>query len=869
MWITDRHLNAKGLPRPVRVAYLIPESAPHELLDRIIEESLSRWGGRRTPFIPTDGCRIDSAYWKLLDYWDADVFYSFCDLSAELQDRLYYSFAPSEIIMHAEANSVGNYRPIFRGNYQFLSSLSLLPLFDRRKQTMGASLPEILDNEFWDDEIRDFADSFGFVLRSFIGSHVHPHAKRASVRPERQANQARQAHEQETAYAESIGKWIEDIAQRPETLMIARLADMLCPSLRLWSDYKNGWDDHLTVVVGDSLDDRLLMWHAQHRYSVLNLGEDIPVLRVSPKRLQSNIPDWIVTWIAQRNHRQLDHSNMKQAKLKSCSLPKDELDRIAEAIRSQASYVLVSTEHHATPNVFTSENLNEDSAHWSFPNTKSTNIRFYNNELDLPLSTPFHIDLSKVSHFSQGIWAVELSIDRMEDHSQASNLHHAWMFPRRLRLETAITFANYASPVAGQSFQIVPPPPRPTRTGNLMIWDCADWTRPMLKLPTDYAAFRKAIYEIPYNSPAMQRQLNAAGINRSAVLNSRFDLITISDKGRDLLGVLQFFRSLPEALMYLNDQFWLQVIMRLLPEELQEKTKYIKEISKMIDDLLSKDKEQSTTDISNIAKRALDLAAQSYSSQEVKIYDFEALYEQAKKHLKLKQDRGNELRGTLVSSITHLRNQGFLWQGFCWKCPLCEHENWLSLERLTAISYCEICRRGQSSPVDGGLHFRLNPFVQHAFASSSAQGTVLWCLNQLASMAEMRPGKSSFSFAPALDLYTDRTSQPVTDIDITANINGFIYLVEVKRSFVRVNQKVLNQLLELGEKLRPDVILLAVYTDPPQNWDMLEPLKQLDSKLQALDVKFKLLTPKTQHQTLLDAASIALPYGKPMTWSAW
>jgi hypothetical protein len=254
------------------------------------------------------------------------------------------------------------------------------------------------------------------------------------------------------------------------------------------------------------------------------------------------------------------------------------------------------------------------------------------------------------------------------------------------------------------------------------------------------------------------------------------------------------------------------------------------------------------------------------------VYDFDALYEQAKQQLQVKQDRGDTLKHNLISSLTHLRNQGFLWQGFSWTCSVCQHENWVSLERLTPLNPCEICRRNESSPVDGRLHFRLNPFAQHAFAASSSQGSIIWCLKQLANQAELagfRSGKRSFSFAPALDLFIERDSKPWTDIDITANINGLIYLVEVKRSFTGVNQKVLNQLYELGEKLRPDVVLLAIHSDPPQQWDMLEPLTVLESKLKLVDVKFALLRPGNQQVTFLDSIDIAQKYGKAMNWSVW
>lgn len=401
----------------------------------------------------------------------------------------------------------------------------------------------------------------------------------------------------------------------------------------------------------------------------------------------------------------------------------------------------------------------------------------------------------------------------------------------------------------------------------MVVWDCIDWTRPVFTLPSDYGAFCKSLHEMPYSSPKIQRLRKDAQESSNTVFNFRFNRVTISDKGRDLLGILQFFRSLPEALLYLNNPFWLRVIFKLLPEEPQDKQKYIKTISKLI----AETKDGNTEGCEHIARRALDLAAQSFSSQDIKTYDFEALYGQAKEQQSLKQDRGgNELREELVDSVTYLRNRELLWQGFSWRCSFCEHQNWLSLERLTAISVCQICRKQESSPVAGSLHFRLNPFVEHAFASSSAQGPVLWCLNQLASHVSFSSNgpESSFAFAPALNIYTSNDSQPWSDIDISASINGLIYLVEVKRSFAGVNSKVVDQLYDLGDCIRPDVVMLAVHAEPPATGDVIELLKTLQSKLASIDVKFVLLTQKNQQPTFADHG-IALPYGKEMQWAAW
>jgi hypothetical protein len=173
MWISSRPLNAMVRPRPARIAYLVPESPPHVLLDALIDESLSRWGGRRTPIIPTDGRSVSPAYWSFLNLWDADIIYSYVALSEEIENRIVCTFAPSEVCLHEgmmEHEDVHTLRPDYTGNFQFLSSLSLLPLFARRAQITGDGLPAIIDKEIGVETDRDLADSFGFVSN---GDYFH------------------------------------------------------------------------------------------------------------------------------------------------------------------------------------------------------------------------------------------------------------------------------------------------------------------------------------------------------------------------------------------------------------------------------------------------------------------------------------------------------------------------------------------------------------------------------------------------------------------------------------------------------------------------------------------------------------------------
>ena len=69
---------------------------------------------------------------------------------------------------------------------------------------------------------------------------------------------------------------------------------------------------------------------------------------------------------------------------------------------------------------------------------------------------------------------------------------------------------------------------------------------------------------------------------------------------------------------------------------------------------------------------------------------------------------------------------------------------------------------------------------------------------------------SSFAFAPTLNVYRPGRSNPETDLDLVAAIDGEVYVVEVKSSFAGVEVEVLEQLQRLADELRPNVVMLAI-----------------------------------------------------------
>jgi hypothetical protein len=93
-------------------------------------------------------------------------------------------------------------------------------------------------------------------------------------------------------------------------------------------------------------------------------------------------------------------------------------------------------------------------------------------------------------------------------------------------------------------------------------------------MPNDLGAFIEAVEKHHPETTEINRPTEGIGIV------DRFSRVEISDKGRDLLGILQLFRSLPEALLFLNNPYWRARIERLCPTEPEDSPRRVAELAR-------------------------------------------------------------------------------------------------------------------------------------------------------------------------------------------------------------------------------------------------------------------------------------------------
>ena len=225
MWIADKARSATATPRPIRISFLVPKVPTHELLDYVFSNCMSRWGGRRTPIIPCDGKLIGKEYLDLLNFWDADIIYSYVQLDPELRKQIAHCFAPSEIYEHEKDEADPRYN--IKTNAKILGAASLIPLISRRSANRAQANPVLLDCESYAEVPRDFCDSFNFAERCFVGQSISPFATRLSYRPSSATKYAPRFKEpDEITYLDTVNELELRVSKDATLLTMSKLSDV-------------------------------------------------------------------------------------------------------------------------------------------------------------------------------------------------------------------------------------------------------------------------------------------------------------------------------------------------------------------------------------------------------------------------------------------------------------------------------------------------------------------------------------------------------------------------------------------------------------------------------------------------------------------
>jgi hypothetical protein len=802
----------------LRVAYLIDlATANDELLDAILAEAYGRWGGRRTLIVPATADGIDPRYDKWLYFYDPDIIYSYIQLSDAAVAAIHEGYGPAHLRHHRMAVPKGDTPPRNKPELSVngLSSLSVIPALLSRPWTALDRLadPRVL-SKFWDRSESPFlAENFGFLSNSFQPLPVsgYPELFRCLTLITQEALENPQwGKDSHAEYVTSEIAILEALAERRPLLTLASLSEVLAPYLET-AECAASWQTGLSLIIGDSLEDRLLFWNGHHRYETPWFGLTT-ALRITSA--QAADPDFLGRLTAIIRHRAVTSFRSNNSiSLRSATLEPARLEEVAALLRAREPLLGVHV-----PGVqgaascipefgdFDSVRFIRNIGFQELETRQTTEIR--DRRIHVPASSPWHMrEALPPAPLRQGNWMIDLWIDRLNDHCRYANERHSRLLPRRLRLDRAFKLERQKERSLEYEFNIM----RVLRVGCLALPQNLEQGGASITVPDDMDAFVVGLCT-DFEWRPFERFRQGAPAGRKLYLYAE-----LSDKGRYQLGVLDRFASVSEAFDVLMNGYWRDVLLSLaaVPAEknAEPRDQLIMRLRRRLGQPQGALSFNTPEDVEKLAREAIRIGRQLQREARYVEYkslkrDWNALVGEAEKEDSAGDDETNAYyRGVqhLDNSIKYLCQQDVLYQGVEWRCRRCFNRNWVTINSISRTLACEVCRHEEPAPVSHEWHFRANGFVIEAYRDHGVEA-VIYVLFQLWQRA-----KNSFYFVPSLNLWNDYPDRPAAgkiEIDALAVVDGVLYLCEAKNSGgLSTNDKA--KLTAAAERIRPNTFLLV------------------------------------------------------------
>jgi len=836
-------VNAYLRPRPIRVAYLVEESEDWQaLLDAIFAESFARWGGRFTLIVPCENGEIRAAYLPWLEAYDADIIYSYVDLDDSIIERLHEKFGPAflkkHVILPGEERILDTYRP----NLPItpLSALSVTAIMTQGDFTSAVHPVSLVDTHFGTQPSRFLQQNFGCYGQSLrpwpiprgISDYLKP---TIFVPPDILAN-PRIMPRAEGNIVGSENELIERIIDRRDVIGLAQLSASFVPRLQLDDMI---WSRTVNLVVGETFDDTMIFWNALHLTPVwINGG--IVTLKVSKDDL-ADVDRFkaIIKIIKRRIDLPVSgNGSFVQVVVRSASLPEGELEHITQELHAADGFNVYTHEHIASidaivPSATAFKNATRHVEPGSpFRPSDWHEVIFAENVFRPPIVLPRHLRDAPQFPVSakQGLWQVDLTIERAVDHSWVRNVQHHWRLPRRLRMTGAFT-SGYQFHGRSSPFCV----PRATADGMLSLACGIDGTLPELTVPTDETAFRYAICAdrdwLPFTGSRPPRPGLAADMRTS-------------DKGRYLTALLNMSGGIHRAKEIFLSRFWKDrfELLGATPKATNER---ISAVTQRLRKRFRGGKIDSDDEWARLASLVLaEARAERSPSRYLKFDDLQLEFDKHRNTFWIehptatpREEWDESEKRSLEKSVKYLCEREILHQGHEWRCPQCFNNNWVSIYDLKRILDCKVCGKNELAPVAEPWHFRINQFVLEGLREHGLLPAI-WCLGRYAEIAS-----ESFFYIEAHELFFAESSvakgKPDAELDLLIVSDGVVRLVEAKASGQGID---IAKTAELAKRLRPDVVTLAVMEDDSHT--LRQKLAELERQLANEDIAADLMTSK-------------------------
>jgi hypothetical protein len=789
----DRFLSIQHRARPIRVTFLVNKSDDCcKILRAIFRDSYHRWGGRRSLIVPATSGTIDINYLKWMAWYDPDVVYTYAALSQETIRQIDKSCCPAVFLRHRSTREV-NDRYWATPDYHIkpIASVSLIPSMTPANQPV----PKLLSCYPGWDEVEIIADNFGLAGSSNANGLYAPI----------------------TMTPPGLGKHMLVSGEQvfDEYQLFERLAkDGDISSLSFYSSldtstgvpgFNHQLSRALNLFIGDGFEDRLYFWNSRH-FSEGSTYAHTPSFWLGAKYvIDERFVEPFVGYLNRWSYT-FPNSEGGAVNVQSSTVGREVIAAFIaklRAVKCHRQFFFRETPIEPLPATY-----RETSYYFT---GYGNNSRINENPCQLVPEEPKHFRAIPFqrSYLKEGHCVVDVALERYFNHSRFINAPHLWQLPRRsgmTRLFSSAMGRVNTDHMLSLIYNYVEP--------ALFNTNYAKQQSLEIEFPED-----RAVFSVAFSGSTF---LPNDDLRNPDSTRREYAKFATSDKGRSLRAILSIMGDLNTTYHFIANAFWREILEELcsvrkrgdnplfsarLKETLQS---YFGATLKISDDAGWEELSAKILPaLYHLPKLKLET---SYEELKGKRYaSFNKFLGTAQPSQGFhKPEAREEIIRDFERSLRRLIERKLFFQGHQWKCQVCGHENWLSVDSLRLHNECEVCNSGQQMPArELKWDLLLNPRVAEALYKDDVMPEI-WALGQLFDEA-----KCSFYFIPQSEFVGNNDSRrPKFEIDILCVQDGQLILGETKTYSSQFTDGVRKKLVEMANDLSPDRIVIGyLYVD--------------------------------------------------------
>ncbi len=778
--------------RPLRTAFFVGENSDtFNDLDRVFEYCREKWGGRYNPVILTDGQSLSPLFWKILEDYDPDTIFTFVPISPDLLGDIARKLAPLHIeqISDYEKQNPNSRLHLRYGGLSYLPT----PLNDPMPLMRGAFIKSTL--VLLKCHFQQTAPIVSRFSEWNFGEFSNP------IQAVSQALEGIPKIEYQLTDLGSLINPLKELTSFKSFLYPIQFCSTPTDALPTMNNDHFGQMFH--VVIGDTPKDIAYFWNLQAtvpQWKRINLNQVwLPREVATNSELAGVLSGWI--------NRQADPggSNSGHIRFVSLSLTQGELQQIVEPLSQKLRVPKIVTALPDGP-ILARET--------PYRNTeKMDRYPLTGTEESIRLQGPTIYSGPNMDEY----WMADLYVEfRPERYQTITGRNLWWQFPR-LNMLVSYIF-NKPTRVLRERFP------------SAMIK--RDETQFGLKLPSDLNIFR-SLCNLPYHP--RDPQITDLDVNPK---RSPYKRVVPSDKGGYLSGVLELYGGLHPATNILESRYW----------------------RAMFDDLSGRNQdkdEQSLVEIENKLKKKLQSNPIEFykgegrtewlpnyllnfsrslkaASRDLNFKEFEDRAKKEMEEFKAGRSDGDKWeysKDDLLRSLRYLTNSGVLLMGLKERCPACGYLVWYHINDVKDTLVCRGCNTTFPIQPEPFWYYQMNSLARAAHAEHGLLPVIL-VLGKL-----LIEARSSFMFAPCLDLYENREdTNRVGDLDIAVILDGQFVIGEVKQSVTLFEPDDFDKMEKIAKRLFPDKVIFASM-ESNQNSTVKSGIERLKTTLQPLGIE--------------------------------